>query len=209
MNAYLEALVTTAEALVAEAPLLNSLDSVAGDGDLGATITLAAQEVMARAGSLDGATLPDTLRGIGTGIGRAAPSTAGSLIAAGLIRASQVLHDRWSADAEGVATLLTAVAAGVAERGGARPGAKTMLDALEPAALAAEGRADGATSPNVKDALTRAAAAAEAGAQATRSMEPRHGRAGWLAERSLGHEDAGARLIALILRRYAEALPSG
>lgn len=41
-------------------------------------------------------------------------------------------------------------------------------------------------------------------------MTPRHGRAGWLAERSAGHEDAGARLVAVVLTSAAEHLaPAG
>jgi hypothetical protein len=70
-----------------------------------------------------------------------------------------------------------------------------MLDALRPAADAVRHAADAGLDPSA--AVRAAAVAADAGAVATASMAAKVGRAGWLAERAAGHEDAGARLIAL------------
>src|SRR6185295_93973 len=103
-----------------------------------------------------------------------------------------------------LARLLDAAREGIAQRGGAAPGAKTMLNALGPAAEAAAAAAGERLS--LEDAFDRAAVAADAGARATVSMQPRHGRAGWLPERSAGHEDPGARLVAIVLSAYASAL---
>ena len=75
--------------------------------------------------------------------------------------------------------------------------------ALVPAAQAATTSAHEGAS--LLEALDAAAAAADRGAQATRSMVPRLGRAGWLPERSAGHEDAGARMVAIILLAAAGA----
>ena len=84
----------------------------------------------------------------------------------------------------------------------AQPGNKRMLDALHPAMVAARA-ADG---EDLVEILRRAADAAVAGAQATSEMMPRLGRSGRLGERTIGHEDAGAKSIALILRAIEEAV---
>ncbi|WP_197371918.1 DAK2 domain-containing protein, partial [Streptomyces clavuligerus] len=80
--------------------------------------------------------------------------------------------------------------------GGARPGDKTMLDALEPAVVALAG---------APEAFGRAAAAAAEGALATVPMRARKGRASYLGERSMGHQDPGATSSALLVAALAEA----
>ena len=93
---------------------------------------------------------------------------------------------------------------GVAERGKAAPGDKTMLDALGPAADAAAAAV--AAHCSLCETLDRAADAAEAGAAATATLIARKGRAGTLGERSRGHQDAGATSTALMIRAAAETL---
>jgi phosphoenolpyruvate---glycerone phosphotransferase subunit DhaL len=177
-------------AIRAQADELNALDGQAGDGDLGVTMTIAAtsiEEVLPTLESLDSAAV---LRECGMAIASKAPSTSGTLVATGLIRASSALASDPSA---GLATCRAAAQTGIAERGGAKVGSKTMLDALAPAVAASADETDFAVT------VGRAAVAADEGARATTAMTPQHGRAGWLAERSMGHEDAGARLVAVIL----------
>jgi dihydroxyacetone kinase len=184
----------------ARANALNALDAQAGDGDLGVTMTTAAsaiEEVLPTLRSLDAAA---ALRECGMTLARKAPSTAGTLVATGLIRASAALAADSDAD---FSTCLRAALEGMAERGGAEPGSKTMLDAVAPAVDASAGE------PDFARAAARAAAAAEQGARATMSMTPQHGRAGWLADRSMGHEDAGARLVAVILGAAAHSVAPG
>ncbi len=91
---------------------------------------------------------------------------------------------------------------GVVARGKAAEGDKTLVDALAPAARAAE---TAATEPNATPAavLAAAAQAAEDGAEATVPLVARKGRASYLGERSAGHLDPGARSTALILRALA------
>jgi hypothetical protein len=72
-----------------------------------------------------------------------------------------------------------------------------MLDALSPAVSAAADIVSGGGT--LWQALDGAAEAADKGAKGTARMTPRFGRAAWLPERSAGHEDGGARLIAIIL----------
>jgi dihydroxyacetone kinase-like protein len=92
--------------------------------------------------------------------------------------------------------LVDAGLTGIQQRGKAQVGDKTMLDALDPAAAAL--REAAARQTPLAAALASAAAAARSGAEATRGMRARVGRAGWLADRSEGNVDAGAFLVALI-----------
>ncbi|MGO8883737.1 MAG: DAK2 domain-containing protein, partial [Streptosporangiaceae bacterium] len=87
---------------------------------------------------------------------------------------------------------------GVQARGRAEPGDKTMVDALLPAAQAADGG-------SVAELLRAAAAAADGGVTASIPLVARKGRASYLGERSAGHQDPGATSTALILHAFAEA----
>jgi phosphoenolpyruvate---glycerone phosphotransferase subunit DhaL len=195
-----------AAAVEASADELNRLDGVAGDGDLGITMRTAAGIVTGALPDLEGRPLPDALKACALALARGAPSTAGTLIATGLLRAAAAAADASDEpDAAQLARILRAACSGIAERGQAQPGSKTMLDALEPATEAVERSA--AAGKTVPVALARAADAADAGARATTTMRALHGRAGWLAERSAGHEDAGARLVAIAFLAAAQALP--
>ncbi|OLP52822.1 dihydroxyacetone kinase subunit L [Rhizobium rhizosphaerae] len=100
------------------------------------------------------------------------------------------------------AGLLQAMAAGIAERGKGQRGDKTMLDAWIPAAEAAESAA-GLDAASLWRAVLPAA---EAGAEATRSMTAARGRAARLGERSLGHIDPGAASAVILLQAMARVL---
>jgi len=194
-----------ANAVRARADDLNRLDGQAGDGDLGVTMATAASIVVELLPSLEGKPMADVFNACGAAIARGAPSTSGTLVATGFLRAARAAREL---DTRGevptVAVLLDAARAGIAERGKAQAGSKTMLDALIPAVDAA-GSAERAQR-DIAGILRDSADAADAGAKATAAMTPVHGRAGWLAERSAGHEDAGARLVAIALDAAARSV---
>ena len=137
-------------------------------------------------------------------IARKAPSTGGTLIAFALLAAAKAGVDPDIAPLERAAGYLEAAASTIAERGGVAPGDRTMLDALRPAVDALLGAA--ASGSTASEAARSAAEAADAGAAATATMAAKVGRAGWLAERAAGHEDAGARLIAIVFAAAARAV---
>jgi dihydroxyacetone kinase-like protein len=204
MSSLVEVLGIVAASLKDSEDELNRLDAAAGDGDLGLTVTAVGEAVNALLPALKGKGLSDVLNACGVAISKEAPSTSGTLLATGLMGAARAASQSSSSGAAELAELLDASQAAIAKRGKAEPGWKTMLDALVPAAQAAASSAQAGGS--LSEALDAAAAAADLGAQATRSMVPRMGRAGWLAERSAGHEDAGARMVAIILSSAADAL---
>jgi ATP-dependent dihydroxyacetone kinase len=188
----------TAVALQAAEPLLTDLDTRAGDGDLGLSMTRGAEAI--RALEADAwADPPTALVCIGDALRRAIGGSSGPFYATALMRAARILPEMptpadW-------AMSLQAAGIAVAELGGAQPGDRTMLDALVPAADAlAAGLERGEP---LAVALRAAVAAAEAGAAVTAAMRPRLGRASYLGERALGVEDGGARAVVIWLRAIA------
>ncbi|MGK9232805.1 dihydroxyacetone kinase subunit DhaK [Inquilinus limosus] len=178
-----------AEALVKAEPHLTDLDSRAGDGDLGASMVRAAEAIQA---------LPDAawadpsraLAAIGDALRRAIGGSSGPFYATALLRASRRLAGDPVPAPAAWAEAFTVAVQSIAELGGAKPGDRTMLDALQPAAEAlSAGLAEG-KSP--EEAWAACVAAAAAGTDATARMLPRLGRASYLGERAIGVPDAGA-----------------
>jgi dihydroxyacetone kinase len=185
------------EANVAE---LGRLDAVAGDGDHGDAM-LRGATAAARAAT---AALAEEA-GAGTLLKRAADEWAdasggasGALWGVGLHALGQVIGDAEPPDAETVAAAVEHWSAEVMRVGGAVPGDKTLVDVLVPFAATLKARVDGGLS--LGEAWTEAVIAAEDVAKATADLAPRVGRARPLAARSVGHPDAGATSLALVLR---------
>ncbi len=182
---------------------LSEIDGAIGDGDHGINM---AKGFMQASSALGPATeglaasftlLGDTLLG---GIG----GSMGPLYGTFFLEMANALSGAATLDVAGCGRMLHAGLAGVAELGGAKPGDKTMLDALVPAVAAFDAaRAAGADFAACLDAM---AAAAERGRDATREMVAKVGRAARLGERSRGVLDAGAASCCLILQTLAAAL---
>ncbi len=188
-----------ASALEAAEPLLTDLDSKAGDGDLGLSMTRGGAAIRA----LDEgawADPPTALTRIGDALRRAIGGSSGPFYATALLRAARTLPATPTAG-DWAGSFRAGVEA-LAELGGAKLGDCTMLDALLPAADAFEGsleRGEGAVV-----ALRAAAAAAEAGAAATAAMRPRLGRASYLGDRAIGIQDGGATAVAIWMRALSQ-----
>lgn len=193
-----------ADDVVAAKDELTRLDAVAGDGDLGITMATAGAALKALLPELAGQDLATLLKRCGSELARKAPSTSGTLAATAFLRAGRAASDATLGGTALLAQLAAAAQQGIQERGKAAPGDKTMLDALAPAVAALQ-QAAGANAA-IPTALADAARAARAGADTTRSMRAKVGRAGWLADRSVGHEDGGAYLVALIFASAARHL---
>ena len=183
---------------------LNRLDGVAGDGDLGLTVSTAARALLELIPTLAGVPEADAIRKLGMEIARRAPSTGGTLIAFALMAAAKAAVAPEAPPLDRAAAYLEAAAASIAQRGQVASGDRTMLDAVEPGAAAHREALAAGRSPS--EAATAAAEAADAGARATAGMAAKVGRAGWLADRAAGHEDAGARLAALVFAAAARGV---
>ena len=207
-DALVERLGPVLTALRGRADELNSLDGVAGDGDLGVTVTLAVDAVReALAGLAPGTPVDQVLRTIGRTVAQRAPSTSGTLLAFAILAAAKVDPGTDDSMAGPVAALsrLDAAVETIAARGKVAVGDRTMLDALAPAVDAWRAAIEADAGADAAGVLRAAAVAASTGAAATASMEPTVGRAGWLKDRAMGHPDAGASLISMAFEGAAEA----
>ncbi len=130
----------------------------------------------------------------------------GPLYGTAYLRAAGVAAGKQELTSADVVTMLEAFLGGIVARGKAQTGEKTMVDALTPAVAAAKQSLDeGATLAQI---TSRASAAAEEGMKATIPMLATKGRASYLGERSIGHQDPGATSSWLILRSLAETYES-
>ncbi|MFF9020413.1 dihydroxyacetone kinase subunit DhaL [Streptomyces eurythermus] len=184
---------TTAAASVGrEAERLTALDSAIGDADHGSNLR---RGFTAVATALEKET-PNTPGGVLILAGRQLISTVGGasgpLYGTLLRRAGKALGDAAEVGEEELAAALRAGVEGVMALGGAAPGDKTMIDALMPAVDA------------LGSGFAAARAAAEEGAAATIPLRARKGRASYLGERSIGHQDPGATSSALLIAALAE-----
>ncbi len=198
------ALAAVAAMVEARADELSALDAALGDGDHGVSLNIGWRAVMA---DLDGYDAPDVgalLQGVGLTIVNSVGAAMGPLYGTAFVRAGKAVAGKETFDGADVAAMLEAARDGIVARGKAGAGDKTMLDAIMPAAEAAR-RAAGAGA-GALETLQAASDAAAAGAVSTRDMIARKGRASRLGERTLGHQDAGASSVALILDAARRAL---
>ena len=190
------------KALIDAEEELTEMDRVAGDGDLGASMRRAAVAVQSTIGSLPLSNVSELLRTLGHVLQREMGGTSGPLYGVLFLRCGNVLEN---SRATGLARWVEAVDQGckaISDLGGAKPGDRTMLDALDPFVKALKD-AGGELS---REKLLAAVEAAEHGAEATAQMKPRLGRSSYLGDRVLGHPDPGAKAVAIWLRAASEAL---
>ena len=188
------ALHAVAKALEAAEAELTDLDSKTGDGDLGASMARAAEAAMAlpeQSSSSPSRLLAD----LGDALRRAIGGSSGPFYATALLRAAAELDGIAEPSSTQWHGAFSAAVTAIGDLGGARPGDRTMLDALDPAVTAWRDYD-----------FSTALGAAEAGAAATAQMHPRLGRASYLGERALGTPDGGAVAVAIWLRALASQL---
>ncbi len=192
----------SASAVEAEADHLTQLDSAIGDGDHGVNMTRGFRAVLA---SLDDGEPPGRqLITAGKTLVSTVGGASGPLWGLALRRAGRAVGDATEVDGDTLVQALDAALAAVVELGAAEPGDKTMVDALGPAIEALRERL--AAGEELEAALDAAAEAADAGARATTPMQARKGRASYLGERSVGHQDPGATSTALIVHALGRSL---
>jgi phosphoenolpyruvate---glycerone phosphotransferase subunit DhaL len=182
---------------------LTDLDAAIGDGDHGANMDRGMRAVVA---ALD-STTPTTASAMFNKVGMTLVSTVGGasgpLFGTFFLRVGASFGDTAEVTLAQLAAGLRAGLDGIVARGKAEAGDKTMYDALAPAVTALEVAV--AEGLEKADALEAALVAAEGGRDATTPMLARKGRASYLGERSIGHQDPGATTVALLIAAAARA----
>ena len=184
---------------------LTQLDSAIGDGDHGTNMNRGFEAVEKALAGQNGSVPPGRLLILaGKTLVSTVGGASGPLWGSALRAAGRSLGDAESFEAPELAAALDAAIAAVIDLGAATPGDKTMIDALVPAAEALRNGLDSGVPLPI--AVAAACEAAEEGARATVPMLARKGRASYLGERSIGHQDPGATSATLILRALERAV---
>lgn len=181
----------------------SKLDAIAGDGDHGTAIVTALSIIAADA--QEGTEFPAMLNDMGMGVMMKTSGSTSTLLGAlfmGMGEALEPLQVTDEVNAAQLKVMFRGGLTGVQEQTKAKPGDKTMMDALVPAVEAIEA----GESDDVKTLLKAGAEAALKGAEATVDMKANFGRARNLGERSIGFADAGATSWACLFQSFAEGI---
>jgi dihydroxyacetone kinase-like protein len=197
---------SVADLMIAQKDELATLDADLGDGDLGRTIErgfLAIKTALADPNAPGGEDMGRMLFRLGKAFSNDAASSFGALFGTALMKGGMALKDKQDVTLSDLADATDTALKALMERGKAKLGDKTMLDAIAPALDAM--RAAAADAP-ARDFFRAAANAAQQGAVATQTMQSQIGRASWQGERSAGKMDPGARAIAMMLDAAAKSV---
>jgi dihydroxyacetone kinase-like protein len=180
---------------------LRELDAQIGDGDLGITVSIGMKAIRDGLPELEGEEPGTILAKSGMNFNREAASTFGAIFATALMSAGKHIKGKGTIEVGDLPGMVDAAAAGVSARGGAKPGEKTILDVLMPMARTLERQvAEEASLPEAARAAHETCAEA---LEATKEMEAKHGRGGWLKEKSVGIQDPGSTAICLMMDCFA------
>ena len=182
---------------------LTELDAAIGDADHGSNMDRGMKAAVAALDASPPATPGALFSKVGMTLVSTVGGASGPLFGTLFLRIGSTLGDAETVSAPELAAALRAGLGGVVDRGKAGPDDKTMYDALAPAVDALDvALAEGA---DLAAALKHARDAAAAGRDATTPMLARKGRASYLGERSVGHQDPGATTVALLVEAATQA----
>ena len=198
-----EILLAMAKVLEENKEYLTDLDNVIGDGDHGINMARGFSEVEKQADALMEKDIGTILKTVGMTLVSKVGGSSGPLYGTAFMKAGMAIGAKDEIDMNDFLNGLETGIEGVKARGRSTTGEKTMLDAMVPALEAMkEKQAAGADAAEV---LSAGAAAAEEGVEATKPLVATKGRASYLGERSIGHQDPGATSFTLMLTEIAKA----
>jgi phosphoenolpyruvate---glycerone phosphotransferase subunit DhaL len=193
-----------AELVAQNKDYLTKLDSAIGDADHGANMDRGFQAVLAKKNDLAGKDIATVFKTTAMTLLSTVGGASGPLYATFFLQAAQAAGPKTEISPEEFGTLLEKALAGVIQRGKAALGDKTMVDALQPATESYQAALK-AGKP-FPEALEIAAHSAEAGMNGTVPLLAKKGRASYLGERSIGHQDPGATSVNFLFQAARETL---
>ncbi len=191
-----------ADELHKNAAYLTQLDSAIGDADHGTNMDRGFQAVRAKFPTMADMDMSTQLKTVGMTLVSTVGGASGPLYGTAFLRAATAIANKQVLEAADMVAMLEAFLGGIVARGKAQTGEKTMVDALTPALEAAKQALAQGTS--LAELTARARDAAEEGMKATIPMLATKGRASYLGERSVGHQDPGSTSSWIMLRSLAE-----
>lgn len=198
VNNWTAVMDAVAQVMTENADHLCEMDARMGDGDLGLTMKkgyCALPEIYAGMEETD---MGKRLSKSGLKMSTVVPSTMGTLMSSGWMEGGKRLVGKEAVDAAAFAVFLRGFADGIVKRGKCAPGDRTVLDAVLPAAEAAEQAA--ATGNDLIATAQAALEGAKQGLVATKNMPPKYGKAAVFAAKALGTEDQGATAGMLLIQ---------
>ena len=181
-------------------PLLTDADRNLGDGDHGLGMERGMKAVIEKIENSSFNQISDVFKSAGMAMMSSMGGASGALFGTLFMNGGKALNGEETLNSDGLKSFLNAANEGVKSRGGASPGDKTMIDALEPAAQEASEN----ISLPLYELIILVSQAADRGKEESKDMIATMGRAKTLGERSLGHPDAGACSVAIILKSMSE-----
>lgn len=184
---------------------LTQLDSPIGDADHGINMDRGFRKVLEKLPSVADKDIGNVLKTTGMTLISSVGGASGPLYGTFFMRGGMAVDAKEELTGEDLATMLQAAVDGVIQRGRAQAGDKTMVDTWLPAMKALRKTLDG-DNDNTIAALSQALVAAEQGMIDTIPMQAKKGRASYLGERSIGHQDPGATSSYLMLKALLDTL---
>lgn len=181
---------------------LTKLDSPIGDADHGVNMNRGFKAVLNKIGPMEDADPGNLLKTAGTALVSSVGGAGGPLYGSAFMQAGTAVAGKETLDVKDVLAALEGALEGVVMRGKANPGDKTMVDAIRPAVQALESAIEHGA--GMADALQEAADGAKQGMKDTIPMLAKKGRASYLGERSIGHQDPGATSSYLLIQVMAD-----
>jgi phosphoenolpyruvate---glycerone phosphotransferase subunit DhaL len=193
-----------AELVAENKDYLTKLDSAIGDADHGANMDRGFQAVLAKKNELAGKDIATVLRTTAMTLLSTVGGASGPLYATFFLQAAQAAGPKTEVSPEEFGSMLEKALAGIIQRGKAALGDKTMVDSLQPGSEAYQAALK-AGKP-FREALEAATHAAETGMTGTIPLLAKKGRASYLGERSIGHQDPGATSVNLLFQAARDTL---
>ena len=191
----------TAAKIEAEKAFLTELDNVIGDGDHGINLARGFGEVEKKLDALADKEPGDVLKTVGMTLVSTVGGASGPLYGTGFMKLGAALKGKAEIDVPGFLAGLQLAIEGIMQRGRSTKGEKTMLDAMIPAKEAMESKWN--ETQDAKAAFAAAVAAAWEGVEYTKTIAATKGRASYIGERSIGHQDPGATSFTMVLEIVA------
>jgi len=189
-------LLNLANAVMLEKGRLDELDAACGDGDFGVGMYVGFENAKRAVGQVRNGDIGGLLNAAGKAILSSVGGASGALFGTLFMEAGKVASGKAEIGLEDLSEMFGASLERIRQRGGAKLGDKTLVDALEPAV---ESLRDATRrNLNLEEALRMAADAAMRGAESTKGLIAKQGKARYLGEQTLGHVDPGAEVIKLV-----------
>ncbi|WP_392536025.1 dihydroxyacetone kinase subunit DhaL [Nostoc sp. C117] len=185
---------------------LTELDAAIGDADHGMNMDRGFKKVSTQLPTLSDKDIGEILKTVSMTLISSIGGASGPLYGTWFLRASTAVALKQELTEQDVLSLLQVGLDGLVQRGKAQLGDKTMVDVLSPAVVAFRLAVE--ANKGIVAAMQEAVAAAERGLQETISMQAKKGRASYLGERSIGHQDPGGTSAYLMLKSLLEVLES-